>query len=160
MICAASTTTSAVLFNRFDGIKWAGFLTSVSTTTADTTCTPLGISGQVGCFVRSLDSALYGDLYKGGAWSLTQWGGWGGLGGISNPKLSCTTIGTGQLACGVVAVTDSALYVDQFTGTAWTGFVKLGGIQIGSPSCASLGIGKAICVVVGVANTATSTVGP
>jgi hypothetical protein len=68
-------------------------------------------------------------------------------------------VAASQLVCGVFAVTDSALWVDQFNA-GWGGFTRLGRTTVGNPSCTTLGVGKVLCAVVGVNNKVSSIVGP
>jgi hypothetical protein len=65
---------------------------------------------------------------------------------------------TGELVCGVIAVTDAAFYANVYNGSFWTGWEKVGGKGVGSPSDAPLGTGKVVCLIMGPTNTLTSTV--
>jgi hypothetical protein len=164
VICAVNglnttSKTQPLLVNRFNGTTWQGFLNTGGTPTTEPTCTATGVSGQVVCFARGTDSALWRNEFNGGAWSLTGWGGWGSLGGFVG-KSSCSMVSSGQLACATVGITDGALWVDQFNGTGWLGWTRLGGTGIGATACSSLTSGKVLCMMLGVNNKGTSVTGP
>src|SRR3977135_1413478 len=91
-------------------------------------------------------------LYKGVARGVAQWTAWVSMGGTVYSKASCGLIAAGQIVCGVIGLTDSGFYVDQFNGSNWGGFVGLGQTSIGNPSCTILALTKVICRVVGVHN--------
>ena len=74
--------------------------------------------------------------------------------------LFVTVVSTTLSGCGVFGLTDSALWVNEYNGSAWLSFVRVGQTTVGNPSCTTLGGGKVLCAVVGVNNKVTSTVGP
>ena len=153
-------TTSNEIANRYDGTKWDGFIKTGGRGTGDPTCTNFGVAGEAVCFGRGTDSALWGNRFAGGTWAATSWTGWGTLGGLVGAKGSCANLAARELVCGVFALTDSALWVDEYNGSAWLGFARVGRTTVGTASCTTLGGGKVLCAVVGVNNKVTSTVGP
>jgi hypothetical protein len=159
VICATVSTTSTVLANRFNGTKWNKFLDLGGQATSPINCTPMAIRGQVACFAKGSNTGYWGNRFNGGDWNINQWTGWGTLGGLVNPGGSCTAFGAGDLICGVVGVTDSALWINQLEGN-WLGFERVGQTAVGNPGCTSLGSGKVLCAIVGVNSKASSTVGP
>ena len=160
VICTVNSTTGALLAAQFSGTAWSELINIAGTATSETDCSNLQIVGEVACFARGTESALYGNLFKGGSFKPTQWIGWSSLGGLVASRASCTSDGAGQILCGVVATEDSALYVDQYANGGWSGFAKVGSLGIGNPSCTTLATNKVLCVMVGVNNEAISTVGP
>jgi hypothetical protein len=160
VICAMRDTTGKILVNRYNGSSWDGFLNISGLASEGPICTNLGLTGQVACFARGTDLALWGARFNGGAWSTAHWSAWGSLGGSAYSKASCGVIAANQIVCGVIALGDSGFYVDQFNGSNWGGFVGLGQTSIGNPSCTLLDLPKVICTVVGVNNKVQSTVGP
>lgn len=160
VICAVVSTTGTVLVNRFNGASWASFIDIGGRATSGVNCTPMDISGQVACFARGTDSSYWGNRFNGGLWSINQWGRWGTLLGLVNPGGSCAAYGVNEIVCGVVGITDSALWVDQFNGAGWLGFTRVGQTALGNPACTSLGLGKVLCAIVSVNGSSWSTVGP
>jgi hypothetical protein len=167
VICAmnglATAGNDTIIVNRFDGSKWAGFLTlqgSISGTAPS--CTPLGVKGQVVCFDRANNLAIYANMFKSGIWQNSNWTGWRGItSGNIGPRVSCAQTSPGALACGVLYVVDSFMYAGTFDGTSWTSFTKVGIKPISAgPACAALGGGKVICGAIGLNNQAVSTTGP
>jgi hypothetical protein len=162
-ICAAFTTVNySVIVYRYNGTTWSPGLNIGGQASGERpTCTKMGIPGQVACFAEGLNTALFGNRFNGGSWTLANWGGWGSLGGLISSNASCASIGAGQLICGVIGQVDSVLYANQFNSTSWLGWVKIGSTTaFRNPSCASLGAGKALCAIIGTTNKASSTVGP
>ena len=155
-----NNTSSNVIVNRYNGVSWDGFLNLGGRATGEPTCSNLEVSGQLGCFARGTDSSLNVNRFNGGAWAAGSWGGWFTLGGLIGTRGSCAVINTNQITCGVFGVTDSALWVDEFNGSAWSGFTRLGQTTVGKPGCTTLGAGRVLCTVVGVNNKAWSIVGP
>ncbi len=153
-------TASNVIVNRYNGTGWDGFLNTGGRGAGELTCTNLEVSGQLACFTRGTDSSLYGNRFNGQAWLAGNWLGWGFLGGLIGTRGSCAVVTTNQIVCGGFGVTDSALWVNEFNGTAWSGFTRLGQTTVGNPSCTTLGGGKVLCAVVGVNNKVSSIVGP
>jgi hypothetical protein len=167
VICAMNGLPTAgndtIIVNRFDGAKWAGFLTLQGAISGSSpSCTPLGVKGQVVCFDRASNLAIYANMFKSGTWLTTNWTGWRGItGGNIGPRVSCAMPSAGSLACGVTYVPDSFLYAGTFDGTNWTSFTKVGTKPIsGGPACAGLSAGKVMCTVVGLNNLASSVTGP
>jgi hypothetical protein len=160
VICAMLETTSSIIVNRYNGTAWEGFLNIAGRNTGNPVCADLGISGQVLCFGRGEDTALWGRRFNGGAWTLSQWGGWSSIGGLVGPKTSCGVITSSQVVCGVSAIDDTALWVNEFNGSGWLGWTRLGQTIVGTPSCTGLGNGKVLCAVVNVNNKVSSIVGP
>jgi hypothetical protein len=148
------------LVDRFNGTTWDKVIDIAGRATSPVNCTPMEITGEVACFAKGTDTAYWGIRFNGGSWTSGQWGGWGTLGGLVSPGGSCAAYGTGEIICGVVGVTDSALWVNQFAGAGWLGFVRVGQTALGTPGCTSLGAGKALCAIVSVNGKAWSTVGP
>jgi hypothetical protein len=89
-----------------------------------------------------------------------NWATYGGIGGTVNDNASCTSQTAGHLVCGVIAVTDAALYGNIYNGSSWLDWNKVGGTGVGTPSCTPLGTGQVVCLVVGPNNKLTSVVGP
>jgi hypothetical protein len=152
--------TAKVIVNRYNGSAWDGFINTGGVSTGEPTCANFGVSGEAVCFARGTDLGLWGARFTGGAWSPAQWTAWGSLGGVVASKGGCSVLASGQLICGVIAITDSALYVDQYNGSNWGGFAKLGQTAVGNPNCTNLSSGRVLCTVVGVNNKASSIVGP
>jgi len=164
VVCAVNSLnttskTQPVLANRFNGTSWQGFLNLGGVPTTDPTCTPTGISGQVMCFARGSDSALWRAEFTGGTWSLAHWLPWASLGGLVG-KSDCSTVTAANVVCATVSVQDGALWTDQFNGTSWLGWTRLGGTGLGAPSCSPLISGKVLCAMLGVNNKGTSVTGP
>jgi hypothetical protein len=154
-------TSSNVIVNRYNGTSWDGFLNLGGRATGEPVCTNLEVRGQIACFARGTDSSLYGNRFSGGAWLRGSWGTvWGFLGGLMGAKGSCAVINTNRIACAAFGVTDSALWVDEFNGSAWGGFTRLGQTTVGNAGCTTLGGGQILCTVVAVNNKTWSIVGP
>jgi hypothetical protein len=167
VICAMNGLPTAgndtIIVNRFDGSKWEGFLTLQGGISGSSpSCTSLGIKGQVVCFDRANNLAIYANMFKSGLWSTSDWTGWRAItGGNIGPRVSCAMPSAGTLACGVLYVVDSFMYAATFDGTAWTAFTKVGTKPISAgPACATLSSGKVTCSVVGLNNQTSSTTGP
>jgi hypothetical protein len=159
-VCAMRDTAGKVIVNRYNGSGWDGFINTAGLASGEPVCGNFGISGEVVCFARGSDLALWGNRFTGGTWTLAHWTGWGTLGGLVNSKGACAVTITGQLVCGAISLSDSALYVTHYNGTTWGGFQKLGQTAIGSPNCTSLGNGTVLCTIVGVNNKVSGVVGP
>jgi hypothetical protein len=167
VICAMNGLPTAgndtIIVNRFDGAKWEGFLTlQGSISGSSPSCTPLGVKGQVVCFDRANNLAIYYNLFKSGTWGNSNWTGWHGItGGNIGPRVSCAMPSAGSLACGILYVPDSFMYAATFDGTNWTSFTKVGTKPIsGGPACAGFASGQVLCTVVGLNNQAGSVTGP
>jgi hypothetical protein len=167
VICAmnalVTATNDTIVVNRFDGAKWEGFLTlqgGISGTSPS--CTPLGVKGQVVCFDRANNLAMYANMFKSGLWATTNWTGWRPITGANiGPRLSCAMSTAGHLACGVQYMPDSFMYAATFDGSTWTSFGKVGTKPISAgPACGTLSSGKVLCAVVGFNNQSSSTTGP
>jgi hypothetical protein len=153
-------TSSSELVNRYDGTKWDGFISTGGRGTGEPSCVNFGVSGEVVCISRGTDTSLWANRFTGGTWAASSWTGWGSLGGLVGARGSCANLAASELVCGVFAVTDSALWVNEFNGTSWVGFARLGQTTVGNPGCTSLGNGRVLCTVVGVNNKVSSIVGP
>lgn len=162
VVCAVFTTTGATLVNRYVAStgKWQGFLNRGGIAGGEPDCTSMKAAGNVVCFAKSYTSGIYGTRFNGKAWNLGDWTGYGALGGGVNDNASCTSQIANELVCGVIGVTDSALYADVFNGASWSGWLKIGGLGMGTPSCAPLGTGQVVCLVLGPSNKLSSVVGP
>jgi hypothetical protein len=167
VICAMNALASAgnntIVVNRFDGAKWAGFLTlQGSISGSSPTCTSLGVKGQVVCFDRASNTAIYANMFKSGTWQNSNWTGWRGItAGSVGPRVSCAMPSAGSLACGILYLVDSFMYAGTFDGTNWSTFTKLGTKPIiAGPACAVLSSGKVICAVAGLNNQTLSVTGP
>jgi hypothetical protein len=167
VICAMNAlvtpTNDTIIVNRFDGAKWEGFLTlQGSISGSSPSCTPLGVKGQVVCFDRASNLALYANKFNSGIWQNSNWTGWGYIGaGNIGPRVSCAMSSPGALACGVLYVVDSFMYAATYNGSSWSAFAKVGTKPIsGGPACAQLSSGKVTCAVVGLNNQGLSTTGP
>jgi len=160
VICAMRDKTGKIIVNRYNGTGWDGFINIGGLASGEPVCGEFGVSGEAVCFARGTDVGLWGTRFAGGAWSPAQWTGWGSLGGPVASKGACSLLSTGQLICGAIFLTDSALYVNDYNGSSWLGFVKVGQTAIGTPSCVNLNIGSVLCAVVGVNSKTFSTVGP
>jgi hypothetical protein len=161
-ICAVGTTDSNVLVTRFNGSSWSAFLNLAGVETSNPDCVGADENGEVFCFVRGGDSALYYNVYNGGSWSTASWmKDFSRLGGeISQPSCALTT--TGELACAVIGIASptSGLYANDYNGSSWSGFTLIGSTGIGAPSCASLGTGQVVCAFLGPNNEGQSVTGP
>jgi hypothetical protein len=167
VICAmnaqVTATNDTIVVNRFDGAKWEGFLTLQGSISGSSPyCTPLGTKGQVVCFDRASNLAMYANMFKSGTWATSNWTGWRNItGGNMGPRVSCGITTVGTIACGFRYVPDSSMYGATFDGTTWSTFVKVGPKPIwDGPSCATLSSAKVICAVVGINNQAASVTGP
>lgn len=167
VICAmnalVTATNDTIVVNRFDGSKWEGFLTLQGGISGSSpSCTSIGVKGQVVCFDRANNLAIYANLFKSGLWSTTNWTGWRGItGGNIGPRVGCAMPSAGKLACGVLYVPDSFMYTATFDGTNWTAFAKVGVKPMAAgPACATLANGKVICAAVGLNSQAVSLTGP
>jgi hypothetical protein len=167
VICAmnglASAGNDTVIVNRFDGSKWAGFLTlQASISGSSPSCTSLGVKGQVVCFDRASNLAIYANQFNSGIWETQNWTGWRGItSGNIGPRVSCGMTSAGSLACGVLYVVDSFMYTATYNGSTWTAFAKVGTKPImAGPACATLSSGKVMCTVVGLNNQGLSVTGP
>jgi hypothetical protein len=160
VVCSIFTTGGATLVNRFASGKWTGFLNIGGIAGGEPDCTSLNSAGRVTCFAKAYTTGIYVNLFNGSSWVAGDWSGYEGLGGAVSDNASCTSQSTGELVCGVIAVTDAAFYANVYNGSFWTGWEKVGGKGVGSPSCAPLGTGKVVCLIMGPTNTLTSTVGP
>lgn len=161
VVCAMRDTTGKIIVNRYNATAWDGFLNISGVASDAPVCSNFGIGSHVVCFARGTDMSYFGTQFVGGAWATAQWTPWATLaGGLVYSKGGCAVIGSGQMICGVIAVTDSGFYITQFNGSSWSGYLGLGQTSVGNPGCAGLGGGKALCTVVGVNNKVQSTVGP
>lgn len=167
VICAMNVlvtpTNDTIVVNRFDGAKWEGFLTLQGGISGSSPyCTALGTKGEVVCFDRANNLAIYANMFKSGSWANTNWTGWRGItGGNFGPHVGCAITISGSIACGVRYVPDSSMYGATFDGTTWSTFTKVGTKPIwDGPSCATLSSGKVICAIVGINNQAASVTGP
>jgi hypothetical protein len=167
VICAmnalVTATNDTIVVNRFDGAKWEGFLTLQGGISGSSpSCTSLGVKGQVVCFDRANNLAIYANLFKSGLWQNSNWSGWRGItGGNFGPRVSCAMPSAGSIACGVLYVPDSFMYTATFDGTTWTAFGKIGTKPMAAgPACATLANGKVICAAVGLNSQAGSVTGP
>jgi hypothetical protein len=167
VICAMNGLPTAgndtILVNRFDGSKWAGFLTlqgSISGTSPS--CASLGVKGQVVCFDRANNLAIYANKFNSGIWENQNWTGWRAItGGNIGSRVSCAMPTSGTLACGILYVPDSFMYAATYDGTNWSAFAKVGAKPISAgPACASLSTGKVTCAAIEFNNQAVSTTGP
>jgi hypothetical protein len=161
-VCAALTTVNhALVAFRYNGTVWSAALNIAGEASSAPNCAKLGLPGQVVCFALGRDSAVWGRRFNGGTWSIANWSPWASIGGVAFTEPSCTSTGANQMVCGVVATTDSALYANQWNGSAWLGWVKTGAsAALRAPSCVGLTTGKALCAFTTVPNKAASTVGP
>src|SRR5262249_18816401 len=98
--------------------SWTPAINLGGTATSDTVCSEFGSAGKVVCFGRGTNSALWVNLFKGGTWSVTGWTGWASLSGLVESKASCGLLAASQIVCGVQGTVDSALWTNQFNGTA------------------------------------------
>jgi hypothetical protein len=167
VICAMNGLPTAgndtIIVNRFDGAKWEGFLTLQGGISGSSpSCTPLGVKGQVVCFDRSSNLAIYANKFNSGIWENQNWTGWRGITtGNIGPRVSCAIPSAGSLACGILYVVDSFMYAATYDGTNWSAFTKVGLKPIiAGPACAALSSGKVLCAAVGLNNLAVSTTGP
>ena len=153
-------TASNEIANRYNGTSWDGFINTGGQGTGEPSCSNFNAAGQVVCFARGTNTALYGNRFPGTTWAAASWTGWGSMSGLAGTRAGCASQAASHLVCGVFGIIDSALWVDQYNGSAWSGFARLGQTTVGNPSCVALGSGKVLCAVVGVNNKVTSTVGP
>jgi hypothetical protein len=160
VICSIFTLKGATLVNRFAAGVWKGFLNVGGIAGAEPDCTALNSAGKVMCFAKAYNSGIYGTLFNGSTWALTDWSAYGGIGGTVNDNASCTSKVTGELVCGVIAVTDAAFYGNVYNGASWSGWLKVGGSGVGTPSCTPLGTGQVVCLVISATNKLSSVVGP
>jgi len=167
VICAMNAlvapTNNTIVVNRFDGSKWAGFLTlQGSISGSNPSCTSMGVKGQVVCFDRANNTAIYANMFKSGIWQNSNWTGWRAITGASvGPRVSCGIPAAGSLACGVLFLGDSFMYTATFDGTNWTAFAKVGTKPIAAgPACTTQSTGKVICAAVGLNYQAGSITGP
>lgn len=166
VICAALTFVNrATLAFRFNGTSWSAPLNIAGTSNGEQlNCTKTGLPGQVSCFARGTNNAIFTRRFNGGTFSLTNWTPtWASLGSSNTAysNASCASIAPGQLICGAIAVTDAVLYVARFDGVAWLGWTKVGtATGVRNPNCTTLSANKALCTIVNSANKVISTVGP
>jgi len=168
VICAmaalASPGNNTIIANRFSGSKFDGFLTLQANLSGDAPiCNSLGVKGQVMCFVRASNTAIYRNMFKSGIWQNSNWTGWGNIaGGESSPRISCGMPSAGTLACLVHYVGDGMLYGGTFDGTNWSAFsTKVGSKPTNAgPACAEYNSGSVICAGVGTNSQAFSVTGP
>jgi len=147
--------------NRFIGTKWEGFLTLPGNGADGATCTSLGTKGQVACFIRAINTVIYGDQFKSGTWTTTNWTGFVALTSNSEQKSSCGQVSSGSIACAFINQSDSLMYARTFDGTNWGSYLKVGTVpSIGGPSCSGLSSGNVLCVVIGTNTQAQSVTGP
>jgi hypothetical protein len=160
VICATFTAGGSTRVNRYAAGVWAGFLNIGGIAGGEPDCASLNSFGKVVCFAKAYNSGIFGNLFNGVGWGVTNWSGYGSLGGTVNDNASCVSHSAGLLVCGAIAVTDTAFYANIYNGSIWSGWSKIGGIGMGSPSCAPLGASKVVCAVMGINNKLTSAVGP
>lgn len=163
MIAIASANNNTVVANRFNGTKWEGFLTLQATLSgASPICTPLGVKGQVMCFVNAFNTAIYRNMFKSGTWQNSNWTGWAGITvGEVGPRISCGMPTSGTLACGIRYLVDSFMYGGTFDGTNWSAFTKVGTKPIlAGPGCTEFTGGQVICATVGFNTQSSSVTGP
>jgi hypothetical protein len=116
-ICAMRDTAGRVIVNRYNGSAWDGFINIAGLASDEPVCGNFGVSGEAVCFARGTDLALWGARFTGGTWIVAHWTAWGTLGGVINSRGGCAVTISGQLVCGAIAITDSALYVNHYNGT-------------------------------------------
>jgi hypothetical protein len=162
VICAVYTSAGATEVNRYTAGHWQGFLNIGGIAGGAPDCTSMNDNGNVVCFAEGYISGIYGNRFKGPAWTTADWTGYSdrGLGGSVTENASCTSQSANKLACGVMSVTDDAFYADVWNGTSWSGWTRIGSSGTGSPSCAPLGTGQVVCIFMGLKNQLTSVVGP
>lgn len=150
-----------MLVNRYIGSQWEAFLTLNGNGLDGATCVSMGVKGQVDCFIRAINSAVYVNHFKSGTWSTTNWTGWQALTNNVAARTGCAQVDTGQLACAWIDVDKGLMYARTFDGTNWAAYTLVGTKpSIGGPACAQVSKGKAVCVVVGANTQAQSVVGP
>jgi hypothetical protein len=160
VVCGVFTTTGATLVNRYASGVWSGFINIGGTAGSEPNCVSLNSLGKVVCIAEAYNSGIYGSLFNGMAWAAGNWSVYGAITGTVDENANCTSQASGQLICGVVAVTDSAFWVNSYNGVIWAGWVKIGGVVTGIPSCTPLGAGKVACAVTTLTNKITGFVGP
>lgn len=147
--------------NRFIGGKWEAFLVLNGNGADGAACFSMGVKGQVDCFIRAINTAVYVNHFKSGTWTTSNWTGWGALTNNVAPRTGCGEIGAGQLACAWIDIDKSLMYARTFDGTNWGAYTLVGvKPSIGGPACSDFGNGKVICVVVGANTQAQSVTGP
>lgn len=114
---------------------------------------------KIFCFATGTNNVLFLKTYSGTAWAPAGFN-WFSLGAQTSYGASCGALGGGQVACGLVATLDNALYTTTWNGVAWSTWTKVGGTGRGTPSCAGLGNGKVACAFPGVNNKMNYAVGP
>ena len=168
VICSANAivgTAQSIQANRFSASTkhWDVFIETKGLGADRPMCTDMGLQGQVYCFVRATNTVIYGNHFKGGTWTSTNWGGWGSLTSNTASKTSCgvQVAAAGSLVCGFLNLSDSIMYANTFNGVSWTGYVKIGTKPIITPpACTSIENSQVVCVVVSVNNQASSATGP
>ncbi len=163
MNAIASANNNTIVANRFNGTKWDGFLTlQGSVSGSNPSCTPLGVKGQVVCFDRADNTAIYRNMFKSGIWQNSNWTGWGAITGAEvGPTFSCGMPSAGTLACAAHSLADSFMYGATFDGTNWSSFTKIGTKPIfAGPGCTQYSAGQVICSAVGLNTQPVSVTGP
>jgi len=168
VICIANgivNNLQSIQVNRFSSATkhWDVFIEVRGGPADRPSCTDMGLQGQVDCFVRATNTAIFVNHFKGGSWTTTGWSGWAGLTSNVWPNSSCgvASATAGSLVCGFHNIGDSIMYADIFNGVSWTGYVKIGTKPIiAGPACASIGNGSVVCVVVNMNSQASSATGP
>lgn len=133
------------------------------------TCTELASAGRVMCFLHASNSSIYWNEFIGGAFTTTNWSAgtsWAAMPNASsgpfNSNASCAPIGPRRLVCAAVGLTDSVMWMNEFTGSGWGSATRLNPapLVLSAPACGRLSTGVAICMAIQKNNRGTSTKGP
>lgn len=166
-ICAYLSKNSTTTVREFT-TSWSAAINIGGTASNPPICTDTGVGGKVACFATGTDSGLYAATFKGGSFVASGWSSYGGFGGLVG-SYSCTQdgqkAGVVKYVCGVVGLTTSGLFTNEYDGSNWGGWTARGtSAFIRTPSCIALNTtvtpGKVMCVLVSSGNKALSITGP
>lgn len=166
-ICAWVSPQSQVSVREFSGSAWSAALVLGGRATNPPICTDGGVGGKAACFATGTDSALWGNAFAGGAFTLANWGGWGSIGGLVS-GYGCSEdglhAGVLQYACGIVGLTDNGFWTNEYISGSWGSWVAHGGSFVGNPACFALNTsvspGRVMCVLSTSTSLGVSVVGP
>lgn len=131
VICAIIGTNRALYADRFDGVKWSGFVNLGGALLFNPTCTEDLTFGGALCGAVTTAGQLRVRHFNGTSWGPAQV-----LNAHTfiNADPSCTFVAQSQFVCGARGA-NNALYVSHFDAVAWLPFQNLGSVLASKPSC-------------------------
>ncbi len=129
MTVFARSSTNSVIYNKFSGTSWNGWLDLGGGLASNITAT--SSSSNITTFVRGTDNSLWTQNWNGSAWS-----GWQPLGGVIAGDPESVSAG---LTYVFVRGSDNAVWYRNGTAGAWNPYQSLGGVVASDISATSSG---------------------